>query len=126
MSSVLWLFLGWLHLLPRSREVGQSYLSSIPFTLYALIRAFVLMLRIRPSLVLCNGPGTCVPIAAGAIALRWLGIKYVTVIYVESICRVESLSLSGKLLLPFADHFLVQWPTLATKYPRARFIGRLC
>jgi beta-1,4-N-acetylglucosaminyltransferase len=67
-----------------------------------------------------------VPIAAAAIALRWLGIKYVTVVYVESICRVESLSLSGKLLLPFTDHFLVQWPNLVSKYPKARFIGRLC
>ena len=93
--------------------------------LSALLHAVVLVLRIRPSLLLCNGPGTCIPIAAVAIALRWLGIKYVTVIYVESICRVESLSLSGNLLLPVADHFLVQWPNLVNKYPKARYIGRL-
>jgi beta-1,4-N-acetylglucosaminyltransferase len=113
-------------LLPRSREVGQSYGSSVLTTLYAMMHAVVLVLRSRPSLLLCNGPGTCVPIAAAAIALRWIGIKYVTVVYVESICRVESLSLSGKLLLPFTDHFLVQWPNLVSKYPKARFIGRLC
>lgn len=112
-------------LLPRSREVGQSYASSVLTTLYALVHAVVVVLRSRPSLLLCNGPGTCIPIAAVAIGMRWLGIKYCTVIYVESICRVESLSLSGKLLLPFADHFLVQWPNLVAKYPKARFIGRL-
>jgi len=112
-------------MLPRSREVGQSYATSVLTTMYALVHAVVLVLRSRPSLLLCNGPGTCIPIAAVAIGLRWLGIKYVTVMYVESICRVESLSLSGKLLLPFADHFLVQWPNLVSKYPRARYIGRL-
>ncbi|GIJ89799.1 UDP-N-acetylglucosamine transferase subunit [Aspergillus pseudoviridinutans] len=36
-------------------------------------------------------------------------------IYVESWARVTTFSLSGKLLLPFADRFLVQWPDLAGK-----------
>ncbi|KAF7116370.1 hypothetical protein CNMCM5793_004614 [Aspergillus hiratsukae] len=36
-------------------------------------------------------------------------------IYVESWARVTTFSLSGKLLLPFADRFLVQWPALAGK-----------
>ena len=61
--------------LPRSREVGQSYWSSALTTLYALAHAFVLVLRIRPSLLLCNGPGTCIPICIAAYALRMLGIK---------------------------------------------------
>jgi len=39
---------------------------------------------------------------------------------------VETLSLSGKIMLRLADHFLVQWPGLAKRYPRAHFIGRLC
>ena len=44
----------------------------------------------------------------------------------ESIARVRTLSLSGRLLLHVADHFLVQWPQLTQRYPKARFIGRLC
>ncbi|KAF4168745.1 hypothetical protein CNMCM6936_001165 [Aspergillus lentulus] len=36
-------------------------------------------------------------------------------IYVESWARVTTFSLSGRLLLPFADRFLVQWPDLAGK-----------
>lgn len=112
--------------LPRSREVGQSYSSSVLTTLYACVHAGALVLRRRPSLLLCNGPGTCIPVCAAAFALRLLGIKYVTIMYVESICRVQTLSMSGRILLQFADHFLVQWPQLAAKYPKARFIGRLC
>ncbi|KAL4868809.1 hypothetical protein BDV12DRAFT_169085, partial [Aspergillus spectabilis] len=33
-------------------------------------------------------------------------------VFVESWARVKTLSLSGKILLPFADRFLVQWPAL--------------
>ncbi|KAL2828710.1 oligosaccharide biosynthesis protein Alg14-like protein [Aspergillus cavernicola] len=36
-------------------------------------------------------------------------------IFVESWARVTTLSLSGKILLPFADRFLVQWPALGGK-----------
>ncbi|KAL4808521.1 oligosaccharide biosynthesis protein Alg14 like-domain-containing protein [Aspergillus unguis] len=36
-------------------------------------------------------------------------------IFVESWARVKTLSISGKLLLPFADRFLVQWPMLEGK-----------
>ena len=112
--------------LPRSREVGQSYASSVLTTLYALFFAVFLVLRRRPSLLLCNGPGTCIPVCVCAYALRLLGIKYVTIMYVESIARVQTLSLSGKIVIHFADHFFVQWPQLAALHPKAKFIGRLC
>lgn len=111
--------------LPRAREVGQSYWSSVLTTLHALFHAMVLVGRARPSLLLCNGPGTCIPICACAYALRLLGIRHVTIVYVESIARVTTLSLSGKILVHVADQFLVQWPQLAQRYPRARYIGRV-
>ena len=37
-----------------------------------------------------------------------------------------SLSLSGKILLRFADQFLVQWPQMAKLFPKATYIGRVC
>ena len=78
--------------------------------------------RELPSVVLCNGPGTCIPIIAAALLVRCLGIKYITLVYVESIARVETLSLSGKIARRCVDHFLVQWPQLAAKYPGTRFV----
>ncbi|XP_008107394.1 UDP-N-acetylglucosamine transferase subunit ALG14 homolog isoform X2 [Anolis carolinensis] len=77
------------------------------------------------SLVLCNGPGTCVPICVSALLLKMLGLKKVTIVYIESICRVENLSLSGKILYYFSDYFFVQWPTLKEKYPKALYLGRI-
>ncbi|XP_030063145.1 UDP-N-acetylglucosamine transferase subunit ALG14 isoform X2 [Microcaecilia unicolor] len=75
--------------------------------------------------VLCNGPGTCVPVCASAVLLGILGIKKVIIIYVESICRVENLSLSGRILYHFSDYFIVQWPVLKEKYPKSVYLGRI-
>jgi hypothetical protein len=51
---------------------------------------------------------------------KLLGIRLV---YVESVTRTSSLSLSGRLVYRFADHFFVQWPELAAKLGRAEFAG---
>jgi len=48
------------------------------------------------------------------------------VVFIESGCRVERLSLSGLILyhLRLCDSFLVQWEALRARYPRAECIGR--
>ena len=95
-----------------------------------------------------NGPGTCIPICVCGflltvsvqffnlnnereIKLRMIVIflqllgREVKIIFVESICRVTSFSLSGKILYFFADQLFVQWPELQRKYPCTRYIGRI-
>ncbi|XP_072535775.1 UDP-N-acetylglucosamine transferase subunit ALG14 [Salminus brasiliensis] len=114
-----------IHRIPRSREVRQSWISSVLSTLYALLYSVPLVFRLRPDVVLCNGPGTCIPLCAAALLLGILGLKRVLLVYVESICRVESLSLSGKILYRLADYFFVQWQPLQTKYPKSVYIGRI-
>ncbi|PRW20336.1 UDP-N-acetylglucosamine transferase subunit ALG14-like protein [Chlorella sorokiniana] len=113
--------------IPRSREVGQSFLSSVPTTLRALWAAVAVVLEQRPDVVLLNGPGTCIPIAAAAVLLRLLGVCRGRVVYVESIARVYRLSLSGKILYHtrLASQFFVQWEELRERYPRALYAGRL-
>ncbi|XP_004635757.1 UDP-N-acetylglucosamine transferase subunit ALG14 homolog [Octodon degus] len=115
----------YIHRIPRSREVQQSWLSSVLSTLHSMWLSFPLVHRVRPDLVLCNGPGTCVPICVSALLLGILGIKKVIIVYVESICRVETLSLSGKILIHLSDYFIVQWPTLKEKYPKSVYLGRI-
>jgi beta-1,4-N-acetylglucosaminyltransferase len=56
--------------IPRSREVGQSYLTSVWTTLVALAAAFQMVWGARPDLLLVNGPGTCLPIVAAAVVCR--------------------------------------------------------
>ncbi|CAI9098253.1 OLC1v1034869C1 [Oldenlandia corymbosa var. corymbosa] len=111
----------------RSREVGQSYLTSVGTTLLAIAHALWLMIKIRPQVILCNGPGTCIPICVIAFIFKVFGIRWSYIFYVESIARVKRLSLSALLLykLRMADQLFVQWPQLKNKYPRAHYVGRL-
>lgn len=111
----------------RSREVGQSYITSVGTTLVAIAHALWLMIKTRPQVILCNGPGTCIPLCVIAFLFKVLGIKWSSIFYVESIARVRKLSLSGLLLykLHMADQLFVQWPQLKEKYPRAHYVGRL-
>ena len=116
-----------LDVIPRSREVGQSYATSVVTTLYSLLFAAWLVAKRRPQLLLVNGPGTCIPVCAAAFACRALCLLDCRVAYVESIARVERLSLSGRILraLRAADLLLVQWPAMAARFPGTRYAGRL-
>lgn len=104
---------------PRSREVGQSWLTTVWTTLVAFLFSLRLVWRERPDVVLCNGPGTCVPICAAARIVRLLQWRPVMLVYFESIARVTSLSLSARILRFFVDVFVVQWPELKQRFPRA-------
>ena len=37
----------------------------------------------------------------------------------------DRLSMTGRILYPVADDFVVQWPLLTTKYPHSRYLGIL-
>jgi len=121
----------------RSREVGQSFLTAALTTLAALLGALRVVFTARPALVLVNGPGTCLPVclAAALLALlqRLAALLRLTrrgpcrVVFVESACRVESLSLTARILYStrLADAVLVQWRGLLARFPRAQFVGLL-
>jgi beta-1,4-N-acetylglucosaminyltransferase len=110
----------------RSREVHQHWFSSIFSVTYSLAQSFFLVARLRPDVLLVNGPGTCVPICLSAFLLKILGVWHTHIIYTESFCRVKDLSLSGKILYHISDNFVVQWPELCQKYRRAEYIGQIC
>ncbi|KAF2551753.1 hypothetical protein F2Q68_00037121 [Brassica cretica] len=101
--------------------------TSVWTTIVAIVHALWLMIRIRPQVILCNGPGTCIPLCVIAFLFKVLGIRWSSIFYVESVARVKKLSLSGLLLynLRMADQFFVQWPQLQKNYPRAHYVGCL-
>lgn len=110
----------------RSRRVGQSYVTSVFTTIQSTLQCFPLVLRIRPDLVLCNGPGTCVPICLVAYLLKMLFIcTHTKIVFIESYCRVKTISLSGKILKYFVDLFIVQWPELSATCKDSIYLGKL-
>ncbi|KJE91433.1 hypothetical protein CAOG_02568 [Capsaspora owczarzaki ATCC 30864] len=117
----------WIETIPRSREVAQSWLTSLFTTAHALLFALPMVFRVRPELVLCNGPGTCVPVCIAAKLLYILGVCDTRVVYIESICRVETLSIAARLLkmLHIPDRVVVMWPQLNEKVSGCEYHGRL-
>lgn len=73
----------------------------------------------RPTAVVSTGAGVGVPF----LLLGWLyGIE---TIFIESFARKKTLSLSGRLVYPFVDHFFVQTDYLAQKFKRAVYLGSI-
>lgn len=73
--------------------------------------------RRRPDAILSTGAGLAVPFFLVGKLLR------VRLVYVESVTRTESLSLSGRIVYPLADRFFVQWPRVAERFRRAEYAG---
>lgn len=85
-----------------------------------LFQALRVVLRERPSAVITTGAGVVVPLCYFA---RLLGAR---IIYIESLARITSRSISGLLLYPIADLFFVQWKQLLGKYGnKARYGGKV-
>jgi beta-1,4-N-acetylglucosaminyltransferase len=109
----------------RARRVHQPLLTA-PFTTLQCLYDCVVLLHTQPDLILTNGPGTGVCIVLAAIIRLFLGGDGMRTIFIESWARVKTLSLSGKILKPFVDRFIVQWPDLVrSEGDRVEYLGPL-
>ncbi|HTQ98632.1 MAG TPA: PssD/Cps14F family polysaccharide biosynthesis glycosyltransferase [Candidatus Acidoferrum sp.] len=85
-----------------------------------LWEAFVILRRERPTLILSTGAGPAVPFA---LVGRYLfGLR---IVFVETITRIDSPSLTGKLMYRLAHDFYYQWQSLARYFPRGKYAGPL-
>jgi beta-1,4-N-acetylglucosaminyltransferase len=73
----------------------------------------------RPDVVISTGAGIVVFFCVFA---KLFGAK---LIFIESMARIESPTLTARLLYPFSNLFIVQWPDLLKYFPRAKYMGRL-
>ncbi|EHY55913.1 UDP-N-acetylglucosamine transferase subunit [Exophiala dermatitidis] len=138
----------------RARKVHQSILTTPVSSLLCLWDCIGVLRgkkttrrqghsRLYPDLILTNGPGTGVIVILASIILRFFGLcpsrlgpngrwdrHEMRTIFIESWARVKTLSLSGRLLHPVVDRFIVQWPQLAEQQgsrsrSRVEYIGPL-
>lgn len=112
--------------LARARRVGEPLVLSVISTAKSLLSVASQIRKVAlPDVLLVNGPGTCIPVAYLLFALKVLGLCNTRIVYIESLARVKQLSLSGRLIQPISDRFLVQWRPLADMYDRAEYYGIL-
>ena len=75
-------------------------------------QSFLILWRERPDVVISTGADVAVPILIMAKLFR------IRIIFVETAGSAEP-TLAGRLVYPFADLFIVQWPDRLERYPKA-------
>ena len=107
----------------RTNEVKQSMVTSILSTLLAAFNALWIILRKAKGVthLVGNGPGFCVPFFYLYFIFNKVKLTSTKTIFIESWCRVDSLSSSGKLIKLVSDEFLIHWEGQKKLYSNARY-----
>lgn len=101
----------------RVHVVGECNRQHLFRVIRVFFRCVRIVLRERPDVIISTG-------AASGCLMCLLGkLRGAKVVWLDSITNVDRPSLSGRLVRPFADLFLVQWPELAKEYPNAEYVG---
>jgi beta-1,4-N-acetylglucosaminyltransferase len=90
---------------------------NIPNLLRNLVLALAILTRERPTHILSTGAAVAIPFFYVG---RLLGAR---LIYLEVIDRIETPTITGRVVRPVTHHFLVQWPEQQALYSHARVIG---
>jgi UDP-N-acetylglucosamine:LPS N-acetylglucosamine transferase len=101
----------------KTYAVGECNRQHPLRVLVLLMRCIRIVLRQRPNVIISTGA------AVGCVMCLLAKLTGARVIWLDSITNVDHLSLSGRLVRPFADLFLVQWPELAQAYGNVEYVG---
>lgn len=85
----------------------------------SLYQAVKIAFKERPDVVISTGAEPALLICITAKLFRG------RIVWIDSVANVQRLSLSGRLIKPFADIFLTQWPDLADANKKIEYAGAL-
>lgn len=81
------------------------------------ILAFKILRKKRPDIIVSSG-------AAVAVPFFYLGkIFGAKTVYIEVFDRIDAPTMTGKLVYPVTDRFIVQWEEMKKVYPKAINLG---
>jgi len=96
----------------------KDHMLTYPFKFIAnCFKSMFLYFRIRPKYIITTGTHTAVPICYFG---KLFGSK---IIFIETIANTKTKTLSGKMIYPIANLFIVQWESLLQEYPKAIYGG---
>ena len=85
--------------------------------IFNFIKSLYLFIKINPKVIVTTGAHTSVPMCyIGKLFRR-------KVIFIETFANSKSKTLSGRLIYPIADLFVVQWESMLSLYPKAEYWG---
>lgn len=87
---------------------------SYPFKLlYNCFKSLYFYLKIHPDYVITTGAHTAGPMC---LIAKIFGSR---VIYIETFANINTKTITGKLLYPVSDKFIVQWDSMKKLYPNS-------
>ena len=102
------------YLVYGTKDHPFTYLFKFPFN---VIKSFILYLKIKPKVIITTGAHTSVPMCYIG---KLFGSK---VIFIETFANYNTKTISGCLVYPIADLFIVQWEEMLKLYPKAKYGG---
>jgi UDP-N-acetylglucosamine:LPS N-acetylglucosamine transferase len=109
------------HIKSYTSEYSIRFLTHPQRNIYKFIinffQAIILAVKIRPKIVISTGADVTV---AFCLISRILGAKLV---YIESGANITSPTITGKILYPFSNLFIVQWEEMLKHFPKAVYGG---
>ena len=98
---------------------GDGIFQFVVKSVRSIIESLIIVHRSNSDMIVSVGKDITVPVT---LAGKLLGKKIVSI---ESMQKVYTKSLCGRIVYPYADMFFVQWPELRKQYKKAIFAGRL-
>lgn len=95
----------------RSKPLSYIFLYT-----YLILKSFYLFLKITPQVIITTGTHTAVPMCYIA---KFFGKK---IIYIETLANINRKTLTGRLIYPIANLFIVQWKNMLKFYPKAVYV----
>lgn len=93
-----------------TKDFPFSYFFKFAFN---CIKSIFLYIKIRPKVIITTGTHTAVPISYFG---KLFGTK---VVFIETFANSETKTISGKMIYPIANLFIVQWESMLKLYPKA-------
>lgn len=98
-------------------QVNRKELFFVPKFLKMFYRSYRILKKENPDVIISTGALMTYPFC---LLGKILGKK---IVYIESFARTQNGSLTGRLVYPFADVFIVQWKRLKRVYPKSIYLG---
>lgn len=100
-------------------QINRKEITFLFKFLWIFIQSYRIMKKENPDCIISTGALASCPMC---FLGKW---KKKKVIYIESFARVDSPSLTGKIMYKFhvADVFLVQWKDMLEFFPEAVYVG---
>lgn len=99
------------------RQINRKELLFLPKFLLLFLRSFLILVKEKPDCIISVGALATYPICLLGKLMRK------KIIYIESFARVDSPSLTGKLMYKISDLFIIQWEDMKKFYPKAVYGG---